>query len=169
MQGDLIAHAARQQRPDLQAIQLPFVAGEQWLGLPLAEPGKVPANKTSLVLHLPFPVRPADGLAGLVIDEWAETIPSAEATTGVAFQYQNPGARPPQAILLALAPEGKPAWDLATLEATLLDTLELARLRAVNPKALAAEQELPHILPALYFGLNLNGDAISTDFKRLAP
>jgi hypothetical protein len=41
-------------------------------------------------------------------------------TTGVAFNFDAPGARPPQSIVLAVAPPGPAKWTLATLERTLL-------------------------------------------------
>ena len=72
-------------------------------------------------------------------------------------------ARAPQAILLAVAPDVGQPWNLDTLEAVLLDTLELARLRLVDPDAMT---ELDQFLPALYFGVNAANDAVSTRFVR---
>jgi hypothetical protein len=63
-------------------------------------------------------------------------------------------------VLLAVAPELGQSWDIETLEAVLLETLELAKLRAVDPDALA---ELGHYLPALYFARNAAHDTIATD------
>ena len=54
------------------------------------------------------------------------------------------------------------------LEATVLETLELAKLRAVDPEALRGNQTLAYLLPALYFALNLSDDTVSTDFYRAA-
>ena len=48
----------------------------------------------------------------------------------------------------------------------LLETLELARMRAVDPEVLG---ESGHWLPALHFAFNVDGDAVSTDFDPLAP
>ena len=41
---------------------------------------------------------------GFVCDAWNEVVPSERETTGVSFHYDAPGARPPQAILLAVPP-----------------------------------------------------------------
>ena len=41
----------------------------------------------------------------------------------------------------------------------------MAKLRAIDAEALG---ELGHYLPALYFGFNVAGDAVSTDFKPLS-
>ena len=95
-------------------------------------------------------------------------MPAREVTTGVAFNYDAPGARPPQAILLAVAPPGHARWEVETLEKTLLETLELAQLRAVDPQALGGDVLLQRALPALYVPTNLGGEQISTDFRKLA-
>ena len=50
----------------------------------------------------------------------------------------------------------------------MLEALELARLRAVDPETLDERTDLGQLLPALYVSLNLSGDTISTDFRRAA-
>jgi hypothetical protein len=154
---------------ELKVAQLPSVAGERWVGLPSANGGPpvFPPGKLSLVAHLPQPFAPAQPLAGLVFDEWVELVPASEVTTGVSFNYDAPGARPPQTILLAVSPPGGPAkWRLETLERILLETLELAQLRAVDPQALGGDVLLQRALPALYVTGNLAGETFSTDFAR---
>jgi hypothetical protein len=148
---------------ELKVAQLPFVAGERWVGLS----GTPKRGKLSLVVHLPRPFQVSAPLSGLVIDEWTESVPAGEVTTGVAFNYDAPGARPPQSVLLAVTPPGAQRWDVDTIEKTLLETFELARLRAVDPQALAGDVLLQRALPALYVSVNLAGDTISTDFARL--
>jgi hypothetical protein len=72
-----------------------------------------------------------------VVDRWSEAVPSPEQVTGVSFQFDAPGARPPQAWLLAVPPDGEP-WSLGLVLDTLLETLEWASLRAVAPEDLLA-------------------------------
>jgi hypothetical protein len=151
---------------DLKVAQLPFVVGERWVGLRPSAGAEIPPGKVSLVAHLPRPFQAAEPLAGLVIDEWVETVPAAEVTTGVAFNFDAPGARPPQAVLLAVAPPGPARWELETLEQTLLETLELAHLRALDPQALGDDDVLQRALPAIYVTANLAGEELSTDFSR---
>jgi hypothetical protein len=168
--GKALDYAAALQRPgslDLKVAQLPFVAGERWVGLRPPAGKSFPPGKLSLVVHLPRPFQAAQPLAGLVIDEWTETVPAAEVTTGVAFHYDAPGARPPQAVLLAVAPPGPARWDVETLEKTLLETLELAQLRALDPQALAADELLQRAFPAVYVTANIAGEQLSTDFARM--
>ena len=150
---------------ELKVAQLPFVAGERWVALTPDPANGLPTGKISLVAHLPRPFKPAQPLAGLMLDEWTETVPEAEVTTGLAFNYDAPGARPPQAVLLAVAPPGAERWRLESLEQTLLETLELAQLRALDPQALGGDEILRRALPALYVSANLAGEALSTDFS----
>ena len=149
---------------ELKVAQLPFVAGERWVGLS----GTPARGKLSLVAHMPRPFQATAPLSGLVIDEWTESVPAAEVTTGVAFDYDAPGARPPQSVLLAVTPPGAARWEVDLIEQTLLETFELARLRAVDPQVLGGEQLFQRVLPALYVSTNLAGETISTDFARLA-
>lgn len=144
-------YAAALERPpalELKVAQLPFVVGERWIGLPPPAGRELPRGKVSLVAHLPRPFQVSAPLAGLVIDEWVEVVPANEVTTGISFNYAAPGARPPQSVLVAVAPAGAARWDVETLEKTLLETLELAHLRAVDPQALGTDVLLQRALPA---------------------
>lgn len=151
---------------------------DRWVGLDV---NPMPGGRLSLAVHTPlveqtsveFPLKDAEEkpvlLAGLLIDEWVEVVPNASETTAVTFHYDAPGACPPQAVLLAVHPVPHQPWNLETLEAVLLETMDLAKLRAVDPDALAKTSPLGHYLPALYFaykkGGDPNGDTIATDFK----
>jgi hypothetical protein len=144
--------------------QLPAVAGDAWAGLPLA-PGAQPADRLSLVAV----GAPEGAQAALVIDEWSETVPNAAETTGLTFHVDDPGARAPQAILLGVQPDMSASWTLPSVEGTLLDAVEMARLRTVDPDAL---EGVGHFLPALMFAVNLGDatpDTISTDLTLAAP
>jgi hypothetical protein len=168
--GALMYAAALDRQPalELKVAQLPVEPGERWVALPPAAGGALPPGRVSLVAHLPRAFRADAPLAGLVVDEWVEVVPAAEITTGLAFNYDGPGARPPQTVLLAVAP-GMDAWDVAMVEKTVKEALELAKLRAVDPKALGDDVLYQRALPALYVSLNLAGEAISTDLARPAP
>lgn len=166
-----------------EVAQLPFVENDRWTALPLP-PGQAPAGgRLSLVAHLAGKVTPdkaparvfldsskrATPVSGLMIDEWVEVIPNARETAAVAFHHNEPNARAPQAVLIAVPPDDRTSWEPETLEAILLETLELAKLRAVDLAALqgAAGEDagLPgQLLPALYFASNAADETISTDF-----
>ena len=70
----------------------------------------------------------------------------------------------PQSILLAVPFELESPWTIWSLQQVLLETLDLARIRAVD---LSTLNEVGHYLPALYFAYNLLGDAVSTDFTTI--
>ena len=123
-------------------------------------------GRTSIVVHAPGAVAVAGRIAGLFVDEWVEVVPNATEVTGVACNIDEPAAQPPQAVLVAVAPPQTVRWGLDLLERILLETLDLAHLRAVSPELLAATTDVEQLLPALYFGLNLRDDTVSTDFTR---
>ena len=165
-------------RLDLAVAQLPHMAGDRWVGLP-QEPGReMPAGRLSLIVHADGSLDLRRPLAGLLIDEWVEVVPSPTETTAITFPHDAPDSRPPQSLLLAVpAAPGEP-WTAAGLHRLLLDTLALAQLRAVDAEALdtavlnplagaPAVGELSHFLPALHFALNADGDAVSPDFGPL--
>jgi hypothetical protein len=103
-------------------------------------------------------------LAGLFIDEWVEVVPGTSEITGLALQYDQPSAVPPQTILLAVPPDLEAPWTIWSLQQVLLETLDLARIRGVDPQVLA---EVNHYLPASYFAFNTAGDTVSTDFTTI--
>jgi hypothetical protein len=133
----------------LRVAQLPKVTPDRWVGLP----GPVAGGKLSLVVQTAA-ATPAAKVSGLVVDEWTEVVPDATQMTGLSFHVPQPVARAPQAILLAVAPDESHVWSLNTLEATLLETFDLARLRLVDGEALASAPatapRLGQYLPAAY-------------------
>jgi hypothetical protein len=148
----------------LSVAQLPFVATERWVGLPRV-PGKpLPPSKLSLVLHTPAAVDAADLLGGVLVDEWTEIVPDARETTAITFQFNPPDAVAPQSVLLAVPPVLGADWTSDTLRQVLEETLDLAKLRAVDTETLG---EAAQYLPALYLAFNARDDAVSTDFAPL--
>jgi hypothetical protein len=145
----------------LSVAQLP--EADRWAALPLGD-REPPAAATSLVLHAVDPVDPKAPLAGLLVDEWVDVVPTRSVTTGVAFHFDEPGARTPHAILLAVPPEPVARWSLDVLAAVVRETADLARIRTVGP------EEAPWVgrmLPALYFADNRLGDTLHVDFHAL--
>ena len=133
--------------PGFEVVQVPPDPAGRWV----AE--SVPQQNT---LHLVLASTSAgeeQAVAGIVVDDWVEAINLADADSGLAFHFDTPGAEAPQAVLLALPPEGVDAWSAPRLAGTLRSTLAMARLRAVGPAELAAAAvdditALGHYLPA---------------------
>jgi hypothetical protein len=149
----------------LALAQVPHLAGQRWVGLELAQNGVLVDGAASLVLQ-DAPKKFSGKLCGLLADEWTEFVPRRTETTGIAFQYNPPDSAAPQAILLAVPPViGKP-WTVSGLNRVLLETLDMLRIRAVDPASLG---DVGHYLPATYLAFNANGDAVSTDLNPLAP
>ena len=145
----------------LEVAQLPHVPGARWAALPFA-PGAGPqARALSLVLERVAAPAPDVPWVGLLVDEWNEVIPDPSPTTGVAFHFDSPGSEPPQAVLVAVPPDDARRWSLDALVATLEETLELAKLRAVDGELLGA---IGQLTPAVYLAANAANDTVSTDF-----
>ena len=153
------------ERLNLKVAQLPLVGGERWVGLPSAAGQGVAAGKLSLVVQsTASALDTTQPLAGLWVDEWIEVVPSATETTALTFQYNPPDVCAPQCILLAVPPQPDQAWTVGSLYRVLLETLDLAKLRAVDAESLT---DAAQYLPGLYFAFNAKDDAVSTDFNPL--
>lgn len=146
----------------LTVAQLPFQPGDHWVALE-DEGQPRDANRLSLVAQLGEGLEFSRKVAGVIVDGWVETVPSTTETTAVAFHYDQPNSRAPNAVLLAVPPDPSRSWDLDTLERIVLETIELAKMRAVDTETLAG---LGHLLPALYFATNPQEKTVSTDFAR---
>ena len=122
----------------------------------------------AVVAHAPdalASIAAADGLAGLFIDEWSETIPADRETTGLGFHFDAPGARPPQSMLLAVpADPSADNWTLDALLETVNEAMALSRLRAVRPQDLTG---LGLVLPGIYLSNNFKRDVPSVDFAKM--
>lgn len=166
----------------LAVWQLPHVAGkpwaarpEAWVLPPLGPEGKVPSIR-DLVPQIAVVAAGADALAGLgadtplaglQIDEWQETIPDRIQTTGVAFHYDAPGARPPQSVLLAVPPSlAMEHWTFDAVLATVHEAFDLAQLRCVRPKDLV--NGLGAILPGSFLPQNFGADVPSVELWQMA-
>ncbi len=142
----LMLAGARAGRPcPLAVSQLP--AGGPWIGATFT-PTERPGAREHLVTHRPFPVPSNGPVAGIVFDEWVEVLPGSYSLsptkagpdpvpaesemTGVSFHFDRPDAKAPQAILLAVPPDPKRGWTADVLALVVRDTLESAKLRAVD-------------------------------------
>jgi hypothetical protein len=136
----------------LATVQLPAIAGEPWVGGAFG--GNAPSGPRVQVALANGPVaNPDSPLAGLWLDGWDETIPESQQLTGVAYHYQSPLSEPPQAVLVAVPADASAAnWTPAALEQILCETLDLAKIRAVDQDALAQTGQL---LPAFYLANNV--------------
>jgi hypothetical protein len=131
-----------------------------WLAGPLPPAGPWPdRGVTHLVLDAVGDVVKGGPLAGLVADSWVENLPElpgtkarpqdprpARARTGLAVRANAASARPPQAILSLVSPNGQ-RWTADSVRGVVEQTLDLARARMVTLERLAGDAR---VLPALY-------------------
>jgi hypothetical protein len=130
----------------LVPVQLPVHAGDAWIGT---------AYGTSLadgdVLSIAI-CNPTSNVAavqcGLMVDEWTEVVPTTRETTGLAFHANRPNAQPPQALLLAVAPAIRGTWRWDDLLAIVSETIERAKIRAVEPDMVATTKYF-QVMPAV--------------------
>ena len=116
----------------LKPLQLPFKADDSWLGLSYPETYEIESDKLLYTAWMKG-FAPADLQCGLLIDEWTEVIPAPKETTGLSFQYDQSNAEAPQSLLL-LTPSSAPrVWNWEEVVNTLHETLDMARLRALEP------------------------------------
>ncbi|QIK67270.1 hypothetical protein G7072_13760 [Nocardioides sp. HDW12B] len=86
-------------------------------------------------------------LATGVLDAWTETLPAREVPVTAAFSFHTPGARPPQAILLAVPAREGEEVDVATARDVVRQAALLSRARSVPPSRLGSVGAL---LPSLH-------------------
>jgi hypothetical protein len=132
----------------LRVGQVPHEPGDTWVGVDGVDPE---GGKLSLLAQFGPDATPASTetrVAGLFVDEWTESVPAASETTGVALNYDDPGSRPPQTVLVATPPEDGD-WTLDDLAATVDETAEYAKRRALDIGDL--DESFFKLFPALFF------------------
>jgi hypothetical protein len=160
-QAILLAEGLDTDVPELDPIQLPFVPGEGWLALDF------PAGKEIVGDHLLYTgvyhetFAPGAAQCGLLLDEWTEVVPGTVATTGLAFHYDQSNSEAPQALMLALPARGDGAWRWDDLTAALVETMTLARQRAVEPEQID-DSAYARFLPATVMAATRYGLSIAT-------
>jgi hypothetical protein len=134
----LLSDALHQNACSFKPVQLPFDSSvdvaerDYWLGAEFPESFELDGDRLSLLCFGHENIQAT--VAGLVLDEWMELIPAAKQTTGIAFHFNQPDARAPQNILLAVPARKTGQWDMDELFITVHEALEQARLRAVEPE-----------------------------------
>lgn len=159
--------------------QLPAQSGEKWAGL------APPAGQRLSIIAFGRPktdlmsLDPKKQITGLVIDDWTETVPLKTIQTALTFHYEQSRAQAPQVVLLAVAPQVGGNWNLDTVEAIILETMDTAKVRMVDLEAMKDVAPLGQFLPAVYLGIGISApnpqsattkgnNTVSTDFSLLS-
>jgi len=160
----VLAGAVGQDEPDLVPIQLPFQTGDPWLGLEIPSSSTLGGDRLLYTAHYGAPFNPGDQQCALLLDEWTETVPVRTATTGIATHYDRPGSQPPQTMLLVVPPARTGTWKVDDLVAAVLETLDLARTRAVEPAQIDGTG-YAQLLPATVMAAAARPITIATDLS----
>ena len=146
-----------------RVVQLPHAAGRTWAGLPFEE--EPPVHVRASAVMLGEPAAAGKAMFGVLLDEWTEAIPERSTTTSVSFQYDAPGARPPQTICLAVdGGAGGAGWTADALVSTVNELFDLSRLRMVTPQQIAGHGA---VLPTVFIPHNLSSEQPSFDVLKL--
>lgn len=129
----LLSQAFGTEEPELTPIQLPYRENDSWLALPYPADYVFEGDRLLYTAHYTIPFTASANQCGLLLDEWTEVIPTPEETTGITFNYDQPNAEPPQALLLVTSPQMNGEWRWNDLVDAVRETIEEARLRAVEP------------------------------------
>ncbi|MEM9192388.1 MAG: hypothetical protein AAGF12_24650 [Myxococcota bacterium] len=144
---------------ELSALQLPYRPDDSWTGLEIPEGYDLNEEKLLYTASLEGPVRHDDPVSGLVIDEWTEVIPHGEEISGVTFHYDRPNSEPMQSILVACPPQLLEGWRFDDLIACIGETVDQAKLRAIEPRHVAQSGYSP-FLPATLFPMTKRRELI---------
>jgi hypothetical protein len=163
--------------PTLTPVQLPHEAGQPWFALELPDGYEVESERLLYTSVLGPGFDPSQPLCGLLVDEWTEVIPARVQTTGVAFLHDRPNAEPPQSWLLAVPAVVDGAWSWDDLLGAVNDTLDSAKLRAIEPvhldstayDALVPATHSPYTYPEISISNNLLRNARIFDLMAEEP
>ena len=159
----LLAGTRAERVERLRAAQHPTTGADAWIGGTFPA-GQRPPATTHLVWHAPADTAPGTAVTGVVLDEWIELLPGSDQPppppepappagaapqtelTGVSFHYDRPDAKAPHSLLIAVPPDLERGWTSDGVVQVLRETLELAKLRAVDRADLP---RLDDLIPAI--------------------
>jgi len=161
-QLQLLGAAWQLPEPGLTALQLPHVAGEQWWAMEVPEGERPESDRLLYTAHLPAGFDATQPMCGLLLDEWSEVIPGEDVDTGLTFHFDRPSTEAPQTMLLVTPTDFRGGWRWDDLVDALNDTLDLAKVRAIEPRHV---DSLPYgwLLPATVLASQVSQLTIAAD------
>lgn len=158
----MLAGAAGRDEPLLIPAQFPYADDASWMALEFDPAQSREQEYLLYTAHYAAAWNPNANQCGLLLDEWTEVLPGGEETTGITFHYDRPNSEPPQSMLLVTSARFSDGWSWADLVDALNETLDLARLRAVDPDQVATTT-LNRLLPATLMGMTFYEQSISAN------
>ena len=113
----ILKHSTPAKNSNSRSLNFHYGEDDRWVGLPLEAGKSLPGGKLSIAVQSAEKFDVRQPLAGVLIDEWVEVVPSTTETTGIALQYDQPNAAPPQTILIAVPPRDRITLDHLVLAA----------------------------------------------------
>jgi hypothetical protein len=147
---------------ELRAAQLPFIPGDQWLGLEFPPDQKLNRDRLLYTAYFAAPFDKNARQCGLLLDEWTEIIPTSEVDTGITFHHDRPNCEAPQTMLLVTPSEFRGTWRWNDLVDALNETLDFAKRRAIEPKHVD-KTEYGRFLPATTIAAQVHQLTISAN------
>ena len=148
--------------PLLTPLQLPYRVNDRWLAMEFPEDYKFDSDKVLYTALFAKSFNPAESVCGLLVDEWTEIIPGTKENTGITFHFDQPNTEPPQVMLLLTPAKFKGKWEWSDVTKSILETFEMAKKRAVDPK-LIDQSDFAQLLPATMMGVTEELITISTN------
>jgi hypothetical protein len=147
--------------PALLPVQFPYQAGGSWVAMQFDPADRPDSDRLCYTAYYPAPFDESAAQCGLLVDEWTEVIPATDRTTGITFNFARPDNEAPQAILLVTPATASGRWQWEDLVGALNETLDLAKVRAVEP---ADIDQTPYsmLVPATITASTLYGISIVT-------
>ncbi|REL33838.1 hypothetical protein DYD21_10560 [Rhodohalobacter sp. SW132] len=128
----MTAEGIKDQTLNLTPVQLPYIENDSWLGLSYPSDLEIESDKLLYTAYMPG-FNPSESQCGLMVDEWTEVIPAKDETSGLTFHYDRPNCEPPQTMLMVTPSAFTGEWTWKEIVESLHETLDLAKLRAVEP------------------------------------
>ena len=147
---------------ELTPAQLPFTTDDRWTALEFDAATAGLTNRLLYTAHFAKAFDPGGEQCGLLLDEWPELVPTPDVMSGLTFHFDRPNSQPPQTILLAVPPVLRGSWSWDDLVATINETLDGAKSRAVEPSQLDASS-YAQLLPATLMAVTLYPITIATN------
>ncbi len=134
--------------PVLTPVQLPYKKDDYWLALEYPRDYVFDGDRLLLSTLYADSFDKSKPQAGLLLDEWTEVVPTRIETSGIGFHFDAPNSEPPNTCILAVTPDITGSWKWNDLMATLNETLDLAKKRAVEPQHID-ETKFAQFLPGV--------------------
>jgi hypothetical protein len=149
--------------PQLRPMQLPFIPDDRWLALEFPPEQKLDTDRLLYTAHFAAVFNKAARQCGMLVDEWTEVIPASTVDTGITFHHDRPNCEAPQTMLLATPAQFRGRWQWQDLVDGIIQTVEFAKRRAIEPKHIDASPYAP-FLPATVVATQVRQLTIALDY-----